>query len=90
MSFQVPPHGHVALIGSSGAGKSTVFALAERFYDPDAGRVLFDGRDVRAVSRAEHRSRIGLVEQHSPVLYGPLRENCCTRRPTRARTSWPG
>ncbi|MBT2418578.1 ABC transporter ATP-binding protein [Streptomyces sp. ISL-22] len=75
VSFTVPPHGHVALIGSSGAGKSTVFALAERFYDPDAGRVLFEGRDVRALDRAAHRARIGLVEQHAPVLYGTLREN---------------
>ncbi|KUM80042.1 ABC transporter ATP-binding protein [Streptomyces curacoi] len=75
VSFTVPPHGHVALIGSSGAGKSTVFALAERFYDPDAGRVLFEGRDVRTLDRAAHRARIGLVEQHAPVLYGTLREN---------------
>ncbi|MFF3318433.1 ABC transporter ATP-binding protein [Streptomyces sp. NPDC003035] len=75
LSLRVPPHGHVALIGSSGAGKSTVFALTERFYDPDRGRVLFDGQDIRSVNRAEHRGRIGLVEQHSPVLYGTLREN---------------
>ncbi|MFF1512153.1 ABC transporter ATP-binding protein [Streptomyces sp. NPDC058326] len=75
LSFRVPPHGHIALIGSSGAGKSTVFALIERFYDPDRGRVLLDGQDIRAVNRAEHRGRIGLVEQHSPVLYGTLREN---------------
>ena len=75
VSFTVPRHGHVALIGSSGAGKSTVFALAERFYDPDAGRVLFQGRDVRTLDRAAHRARIGLVEQHAPVLYGTLREN---------------
>ncbi|MFI7408413.1 ABC transporter ATP-binding protein [Streptomyces sp. NPDC049627] len=75
VSFAVPRHGHVALIGSSGAGKSTVFALAERFYAPDAGRVLFEGRDVRTLGRAAHRARIGLVEQHAPVLYGTLREN---------------
>ncbi|WP_308402702.1 ABC transporter ATP-binding protein [Streptomyces sp. AC550_RSS872] len=75
VSFTVPPRGHVALIGSSGAGKSTVLALAEHFYEPDAGRVLFEGRDVRTLDRSEHRSRIGLVEQHAPVLYGTLREN---------------
>ncbi|MEV1079646.1 ABC transporter ATP-binding protein [Streptomyces sp. NPDC050211] len=75
VSFTVPRRGHVALIGSSGAGKSTVFALAERFYDPDAGRVLFEGRDIRTLGPAEHRARIGLVEQHAPVLYGTLREN---------------
>ncbi len=75
VSFTVPRRGHVALIGGSGAGKSTVFALAERFYDPDAGRVLFEGRDIRTLGPAEHRARIGLVEQHAPVLYGTLREN---------------
>uniref|UniRef100_A0AAU2VGI6 ABC transporter ATP-binding protein/permease n=1 Tax=Streptomyces sp. NBC_00003 TaxID=2903608 RepID=A0AAU2VGI6_9ACTN len=75
VSFTVPRGGHVALIGSSGAGKSTVFALAERFYDPDAGCVLFEGRDIRTLGPAEHRARIGLVEQHAPVLYGTLREN---------------
>ncbi|WKX73385.1 ABC transporter ATP-binding protein [Streptomyces sp. XD-27] len=75
VSFRVPPKGHVALVGSSGVGKSTVFALAERFYDPDRGQVLFEGRDLRQLGHAEHRARIGLVEQHAPVLYGTLREN---------------
>jgi ABC-type multidrug transport system fused ATPase/permease subunit len=75
VSFQVPAQGHVALIGRSGAGKSTIFALSERFYDPDRGQILFCGKDVRAVSRKECRARIGLVEQHSPVLYGTLRDN---------------
>nr|WP_267132849.1 ABC transporter ATP-binding protein [Streptomyces cyaneochromogenes] len=75
VTFQVPEHAHVALIGNSGVGKSTVFALIERFYDPDRGRILFDGRDIRTVGRADHRARVGLVEQHAPVLYGTLREN---------------
>ncbi|MGW0736391.1 ABC transporter ATP-binding protein [Streptomyces sp. NPDC002851] len=75
ISFTVPQRGHVALIGSSGAGKSTVFALAERFYEPDAGRILFEGQDIRTLDRTEHRARIGLVEQHAPVLFGTLREN---------------
>jgi ABC-type multidrug transport system fused ATPase/permease subunit len=75
VSFEVPEHSHVALIGDSGVGKSTVFALIERFYDPEHGRILFDGRDIRALGRADHRGRVGLVEQHSPVLYGTLREN---------------
>jgi ABC-type multidrug transport system fused ATPase/permease subunit len=75
VSLQVPQHGHVALIGLSGAGKSTIFALTERFYDPDHGQILFEGRDVRELTRDQCRARIGLVEQHSPVLYGTLREN---------------
>lgn len=75
VTFEVPEHAHVALIGDSGVGKSTVFALIERFYDPDRGRILFDDRDIRALGRADHRARVGLVEQHAPVLYGTLREN---------------
>lgn len=75
VTFEVPEHSHVALIGNSGVGKSTVFALIERFYDPDRGRILFDDRDIRALGRSDHRARVGLVEQHAPVLYGTLREN---------------
>jgi len=75
VSLQVPQQGHIALIGLSGAGKSTIFALVERFYDPDRGQILFHGRDVQEIDRAACRARIGLVEQHSPVLYGTLRDN---------------
>ncbi|WP_137990451.1 ABC transporter ATP-binding protein [Streptomyces vilmorinianum] len=84
VSFRVPPQAHVALVGRSGVGKSTVFALAERFYDPDRGRILFEGRDIRQVSRAEQRSRTGLVEQHAPVLHGTLRENLVYAAPDAA------
>ncbi|GAA4293500.1 ABC transporter ATP-binding protein [Streptomyces venetus] len=75
VTFEAPEHSHVALIGSSGVGKSTVFALIERFYDPDRGHILFGGGDIREIGRAAHRARVGLVEQHAPVLYGTLREN---------------
>ena len=75
VSLQVPEGGHVALIGRSGAGKSTIFALAERFYDPDQGEVLLLGRDANVVSQKDWRAGIGLVEQHSPLLYGTLRDN---------------
>jgi ABC-type multidrug transport system fused ATPase/permease subunit len=75
VTFEVPEHSHVALIGNSGVGKSTVFALIERFYDPDRGRILFDDRDIGTLGRADHRARVGLVEQHAPVMYGTLREN---------------
>ncbi len=84
VSLKVPQRRHVALIGLSGAGKSTVFALAERFYDPDRGQILFEGNDVRSLSRTEHRARLGLVEQHSPVLYGTLRENITYSAPEAA------
>lgn len=64
-----------ALVGPSGAGKSTLLALAERFYEPDAGRILLAGVDIRSLSLDELRRRIALVEQDAPVLAGSLREN---------------
>jgi ABC-type multidrug transport system fused ATPase/permease subunit len=75
VSLRLPDHGHTALVGGSGAGKSTIFALIERFYDPDRGEILIAGRDVREMRRSECRARIGFVEQDSPVFHGTLREN---------------
>ncbi|MEU4690063.1 ABC transporter ATP-binding protein [Actinoplanes sp. NPDC023714] len=75
VSFRLPERGHIALVGGSGAGKSTIFALAERFYDPDSGEILLGGADVRTLRRSACRAMIGLVEQHSPVFHGTLREN---------------
>lgn len=75
LSFQVPARGRVALVGRSGVGKTTVLALIERFYEPDSGSILFGGRSVSAIPRAEIRARIGLVEQHCPVLQGTVRDN---------------
>ncbi|WP_068920603.1 ABC transporter ATP-binding protein [Planobispora rosea] len=84
VSFQVPPRGQVALIGPSGAGKSTLFALVERFYDPDRGRILCDGVDLRRVDRAAHRAGIGLVEQDCPIMHGTLRDNLTYAAPDAA------
>ncbi|MEX5294019.1 ABC transporter ATP-binding protein [Kocuria sp. CPCC 205268] len=81
VSFTVPAGSTTAVVGPSRAGKSTLLALAERFYDPDDGTVRLDGTDVRSVSRAELRSRIGLVEQDAPVLAGTLRENLLLAAP---------
>jgi ATP-binding cassette subfamily B (MDR/TAP) protein 1 len=57
-----------ALVGASGSGKSTVIALIERFYDPLAGKVMVDGKDIRRLNLKSLRLRIGLVQQE-PVLF---------------------
>ncbi|MEV3990821.1 ABC transporter ATP-binding protein [Streptomyces sp. NPDC049837] len=75
VSFEVPGAGMTAFVGPSGAGKTTVFGLVERFYEATGGRVLVDGRDVRDWPLAELRAAIGYVEQDAPVLAGTLREN---------------
>jgi ABC-type multidrug transport system fused ATPase/permease subunit len=75
VSFAVPAGGMTAFVGPSGAGKTTVFSLIERFYEVDGGRVLVDGIDVRDWPLAGLRASIGYVEQDAPVLSGTLREN---------------
>ncbi|OAR25476.1 ABC transporter ATP-binding protein [Streptomyces sp. ERV7] len=75
VSFEVPGAGMTAFVGPSGAGKTTVFGLVERFYEATGGRILIDGRDVRDWPLAELRAAIGYVEQDSPVLAGTVREN---------------
>jgi ATP-binding cassette subfamily B protein len=64
----VAPGETIALVGPSGAGKTSVFQLLMRFYDPTAGRVSFDGIDLRALDPAAFRARIGLVPQE-PVIF---------------------
>ncbi|MEV0378977.1 ABC transporter ATP-binding protein [Nonomuraea sp. NPDC050643] len=75
VSFEVPPGGLTALVGPSGAGKTTVFALLERFYDHQGGLITIGGRDIRDWPLADLRSALGYVEQDAPVLAGTLREN---------------
>ena len=75
VSFTIPPRGMTAFVGPSGAGKTTVFSLIERFYEPESGRVLLDGTDVCDWPIAQLRAAIGNVEQVAPVLSGSLLEN---------------
>jgi ABC-type multidrug transport system fused ATPase/permease subunit len=75
VSFDVPARGVTAIVGPSGAGKTTLFALLERFYDPDAGSIRFQGRELAGWPRAALRGQIGYVEQEAPVLAGTLRDN---------------
>ncbi|HEY1668125.1 MAG TPA: ABC transporter ATP-binding protein [Trebonia sp.] len=75
VSFIVPPGGITAFVGPSGAGKTTLFSLIERFYEPDSGRIFIDGTDTRDWQLGPLRAAIGYVEQDAPVLSGTLREN---------------
>jgi len=84
VSFVIPPRGMTAFVGPSGAGKTTVFSLIERFYEPQAGRVLLDGTDVRDWPIPKLRAAIGYVEQDAPVLSGSLRENLLLGAPDAA------
>ncbi len=68
LSFEVPAGQQVALVGPSGAGKSTIARLVFRFYDPQGGRILIDGQDIRGVTQASLRQAIGIVPQDS-VLF---------------------
>jgi len=75
LNLNVRPGERVALVGPSGAGKSTVFRLLLRFYDPQSGRVLVDGVDLRDADPAEVRARMALVAQDSPLFSGSALEN---------------
>jgi ATP-binding cassette, subfamily B, bacterial len=75
VSFSVAPGERVAIVGSSGAGKSTIFQLIMRFYDADAGQVLVDGVDVKAADPKDLRERIAPVQQEAVVFGATVAEN---------------
>jgi ATP-binding cassette subfamily B protein len=81
LTFDLPPGGMTAIVGASGAGKSTIFALLERYYEPQSGTISVDGRDIRGWPLPELRAAIGYVEQDAPILAGTLRENLCLATP---------
>lgn len=82
VNFTVAPGETVALVGPSGAGKTTIIQLLLRFYDPDSGSVAIDGLDLRVQNRQEFRKNIALVPQ-DPVIFGAsARENIRFGRPS--------
>ncbi len=81
IDLHVPPGQTVALVGATGAGKSTMAKLVARFYDPTAGRVLVDGQDLREVTAYSLRSQMGIVPQEAFLFSGTIAENIAFGRP---------
>jgi len=81
LSFEIPGGHAVALVGHSGAGKSTIANLIPRFYDPTAGSVLIDGRDIREIPLNDLRSCIGMVTQETILFNDTILNNIAYGRP---------
>lgn len=75
VSFEATPNTVIAFAGPSGGGKSTIFSLLERFYQPDDGTILIGKQDIRDIDLASWRSQIGYVSQNSAVFAGSIRDN---------------
>ncbi|HWL55432.1 MAG TPA: ABC transporter transmembrane domain-containing protein [Paracoccus sp. (in: a-proteobacteria)] len=82
VTLDIPPGETVALVGPSGAGKTTVVQLVQRFWDPAEGRVMIDGIDLRDMARADFRQEIALVPQDPVIFAGTARENIRFGRPS--------
>jgi ATP-binding cassette, subfamily B, heavy metal transporter len=81
VSFSVPAGGTLAIVGPTGSGKSTITRLLFRFYEPTAGRILIDGRDIRTVTQASLRAAIGIVPQDTVLFNDTIRYNIAYGRP---------
>jgi ATP-binding cassette, subfamily B, bacterial len=75
LDLHIAPGETVALVGRTGAGKSTVVKLLARFYDPDQGRVCYDGQDLRSLDLAAFRGQLGYVPQEGFLFTGTIRDN---------------
>ncbi len=81
IDLDIPPGQTVALVGATGAGKSTLAKLLARFYDPTGGRILIDGHDLRDVTEHSLRSQLGTVPQESFLFSGTIADNIGFGRP---------
>jgi ABC-type multidrug transport system fused ATPase/permease subunit len=82
VTLAIPAGMHVAIVGPSGSGKSSTLNLLMRFWDPEEGRILFDGQDLRSVTLSSLREQIGLVFQETFIFDTTLRENIRIGRPS--------
>jgi ABC-type multidrug transport system fused ATPase/permease subunit len=82
IDLKIPPGHTVALVGETGAGKSTFAKLVARFYDPVQGRVLIDGHDLRSITAHSLRSQMGIVPQEGFLFSGTVRDNIAFARPS--------
>ena len=80
-NLQLRPGERVGLVGPSGGGKSTLFALLQRFYDVQAGRILIDGQDIARVTQESLREAIGVVPQDISLFHRSVTENIRYGRP---------
>jgi ATP-binding cassette subfamily B protein len=85
IDLAIPPGQTVALVGSTGAGKSTFAKLVARFHDPTAGRVLVDGHDLRDVTQRSLRAQLGIVPQEAFLFSGSIADNIAFGRPDATR-----
>ena len=81
VDLEVAPGEVLAVVGATGAGKSTVAKLVTRFYDPDFGHVRLDGHDLRDVTLASLRRQVGVVPQEPFLFNGSIRQNVAFARP---------
>jgi ATP-binding cassette subfamily B (MDR/TAP) protein 1 len=75
ISLSIPPGTHIALVGGTGSGKSTIVSLLERFYDPNGGCIFLDGQPISSFNLKKYRRCIGLVNQEPTMINGSIRMN---------------
>ncbi|WP_340685639.1 ABC transporter ATP-binding protein [Amycolatopsis coloradensis] len=81
VSLKIPRRGHTAIVGPSGAGKTTMLSLIMRFVRPESGSLLLDGREYADLPYADVRTRLAYVEQETPIVPGTIRENLLFTHP---------